>query len=102
MGSQNCCYRNMFGHLGRFETMIVCPEIKQKQPQDRKTIFETLSLLVAKILLPVARQAQTKLETFFNFSFHFSRQNPTKDGRKGTGQKCYKLLHMVVKFYDVL
>ena len=41
--------------------MIVCtPEIKQKQPQDRKTIFETLSLPVAKILSPVARQAPTK------------------------------------------
>ena len=32
--------------------MIVCPEIKQKQPQDRKTIFETLSL-------PVANQGRT-------------------------------------------
>ena len=28
--------------------MIVCTEIKQKQPQDRKTIFETLSLPVAR------------------------------------------------------
>ena len=41
--------------------MIVCPEIKQKQPQDRKTSFETLSLPVAKILSPVARQAPTKI-----------------------------------------
>ena len=40
--------------------MIVCPEIKQKQPQDRKTIFETLSVPVAKILSPVARKAPTK------------------------------------------
>ena len=38
-------------------------EVKQKQPQDRKTIFETLSLPVAKILLPVARQAPTKCST---------------------------------------
>ena len=28
--------------------MIVCTEIKQKQPQDRKTVFETLSLPVAR------------------------------------------------------
>ena len=41
--------------------MIVCPEIKQKQPQERKTILERLSLPVAKILSPVARQAPTKL-----------------------------------------
>ena len=40
--------------------MIVCPEMKQEQPQDRKTISETLSLPVAKILSPVARQAPTK------------------------------------------
>ena len=44
--------------------MIVCPEVKQKQPPDRKTIFdsnfETLSLPVAKILSPLARQAPTK------------------------------------------
>ena len=40
--------------------MILCPEIKQKQPRDRKTSFETLSLPVAKILSPVARQAPTK------------------------------------------
>ena len=38
-----------FGLLGPFATMIACPESKQKQPQDRKTIFETLSLPVAKI-----------------------------------------------------
>ena len=37
----------------------VCPEIKQKQSRDRKTIFETPSLPVAKILSPVARQAPT-------------------------------------------
>ena len=40
--------------------MIVCPEIKQKHPQDRKSIFETLSLPVAKILPHVPRQAPTK------------------------------------------
>ena len=34
------------------------PEIKPKHPQDRKTVFETLSLPVAKILSPVARQAR--------------------------------------------
>ena len=39
-----------FGLLGPFQTMIVCPEIKQKQVQERKTLFETLSLPVAKIL----------------------------------------------------
>ena len=37
------------GLRGPFQTMIVCTEIKQKHPQDRKTIFETLSLPVAKI-----------------------------------------------------
>ena len=37
------------------------PDMKQKQPQDRKTIFETLSLPVAKIRSPVARQAPTKV-----------------------------------------
>ena len=46
-----------FGFLG---PMIVCPEIKQKQPQDRKTSFETPSLPVAKIVSPVARQAPSK------------------------------------------
>ena len=49
-----------FGLLGPFQTMILCPELKQKQPKDRKTSFETLSLPVAKILSPVARQAPTK------------------------------------------
>ena len=34
--------------------------VKQKQPQDCKTAFETKSLLLAKILLRVARQAPTK------------------------------------------
>ena len=38
------------------------PEIKQEQPQDRKTIFEILSLPVAKIQSPVARQTPTKSE----------------------------------------
>ena len=33
----------------------------QEQPQDRKTIFETLSLPVAKIQSPVARQATTTI-----------------------------------------
>ena len=42
--------------------MIVCPEIKQEQPQDCKTFFEILSLPVAKILSPVERQAPTKTE----------------------------------------
>ena len=44
--------------------VIVCPEIKQEQPQDRKTIFERLPLPVAKILSPVARQATTKGSKF--------------------------------------
>ena len=40
--------------------MIAYPVIKQKQPQNRKTIVGTLSFPVAKILSPVARQAPTK------------------------------------------
>ena len=40
--------------------MIVCLEIEQKQAQDRKTHFETVSLPVAQVLSPVARQAPTK------------------------------------------
>ena len=42
--------------------MIVCPETKQKQPQDHKTHFETISLPFAKIVSPVARCATTKKE----------------------------------------
>ena len=49
--------------------MIVCDEIKQKQPQGRKTIFETL-LLPAKILSPVARQVPTKSGTSWKNSGH--------------------------------
>ena len=49
--------------------MIVYPEIKQKQPQDRKTIFETLSLPVAKILSPVTRQAPTKGVAYMRRTF---------------------------------
>ena len=48
------------GLLEPFQTIIVCPEIKQKQAQDRKTHFETVSLPVAKILSLVARHAPTK------------------------------------------
>ena len=36
-------------------------QIKQKEPQDHKTIFETLPLPVAKMLSPVAKQAPTKV-----------------------------------------
>ena len=36
--------------------------IKQKQPRDRKTLFETLSLPVTKILSPIARQAPTEIK----------------------------------------
>ena len=46
---------------GPFQTTIACHEIKQEQPQDRKAILETLSLPVAKILSPVARQAPTRI-----------------------------------------
>ena len=60
MGSQTAIVAICFGLLGPFQSVIVCPEIKQKQPQDRKTLFETLSLPVAKILSPVARQVPTK------------------------------------------
>ena len=38
---------------------IACPEIKQEQPQDRKTHFETVSLPVTS---HVAREVPTKLE----------------------------------------
>ena len=50
----------MFGLLAPFQTVIVCTEIKHRQQQDRKTILETLSLPVAKILSPIARQAQLR------------------------------------------
>ena len=60
IGSPTAIVAICFGLPGPFQTMIVCPEIKQKQPQDRKTLFEILSLPVTKILLPVARQAPTK------------------------------------------
>ena len=39
---------------------IVCPEIEQKQAQDRKARFETVQLRIAEILSRVARQAPTK------------------------------------------
>ena len=63
VGSQTAIIAICFGLLGPFQTIIMCTEIKQKQPQDRKTVFETLSLPVAKILSPVARQAPTKRAT---------------------------------------
>ena len=53
-------YRNMFWASGALSNLILCPEIKQKQAQDRKAHFETMSLPVAKILSPVVRQAPTK------------------------------------------
>ena len=56
----NCYCRNLLWASGVLAIHDCMPEIKQKQPQDRKTIFETLSLPVAKILSPVARQAPTK------------------------------------------
>ena len=56
----NCYCRSMFWASGALSIHDCMPEIKQKQPQDRKTIFEILSLPVAKILSPVARQAPTK------------------------------------------
>ena len=63
-GSQTAIVAVCSGLLGPFQAMNVCTENKQQQPQDRKTIFETLSLPVAKIFSPVARQAPTK----FRFS----------------------------------
>ena len=45
---------------GRFAKKCFFPEIKQEEPQDRKTIFETLSLPVAKIRTRAARQAPNK------------------------------------------
>ena len=50
-----------FGLLGRFQTVIVCPAIKQKQAQDRKTHFKRVSLPVAKIRSPATRQMPIKL-----------------------------------------
>ena len=55
----NCYCRNLFWASGALSIHDCMPEDKQKQPQNRKTIFETLSLPVAKILSPVARQAPT-------------------------------------------
>ena len=45
---------------GHFQTTIACPEIKQKQAQDRKTHIETLFLPFAEILSHVARLCHTK------------------------------------------
>ena len=39
--------KNLLSILGPFQTTILCPEIKQKQAQDRKKLFETVSLPVA-------------------------------------------------------
>ena len=50
----------VLGFWGPFQTMIVCNEIKQKQPQNRKTIFETLSLPVARSCRLSRGQAPTK------------------------------------------
>ena len=55
--AKNTYFRCMFWASG---ALIVCPEIKQKQEQDRKTHFETVSLPVAETLSAVARQAPTK------------------------------------------
>ena len=66
-----------FGLLGPFQTKIVYPQTKQEQPQDRKTIFETLSLPVAKIRSPVAIQAPTNGMAI----------TPKKQGRPG-GHGC--------------
>ena len=60
-----------FGLVGRFQTMIVCPDVKQKQAQDCKTHFETVSLPVAEVLSPVARRQLTHRE----FHFHFLSLN---------------------------
>ena len=57
----NCYSRSLFWAPGALSIHDCMPENKQKQPQNRKTISETLSLPVAKILSPVARQAPTKL-----------------------------------------
>ena len=69
-------------------------KVKQKQPQDRKTIFETLSLPVAKILSPVARQAPTKLWKGIEISREIVRKNLHKGSRllvqgvQGVQGKC--------------
>ena len=65
IGSQDDVVAICFGFLGPLQTVIVRSEIKQKQLQDRKPVFETLSLPVAKILSPVARQAPTKARIVF-------------------------------------
>ena len=110
IGSQTAVVAICFGLLGPFQTMSVCTEIKQKQPQDRKTIFETLSLPVAKILSPVARQAPTKCGVpsgplfvtrkapppsefvwvpFSRPSQEMRHTHPKLDGVLGGGQKVY-------------
>ena len=50
----------MFWASGALSIHDRMPEIKQQQSQDRKAVLETLSLPVAKLLSPVARQAPTK------------------------------------------
>ena len=60
LGIANCYCRKKFWASGALSNHVCMPEIKQKQPQSRKTVSETLSLPVAKILSPVARQAPTK------------------------------------------
>ena len=50
----------VLGIWGPFKPWLCALKSSKKQPQDRKAIFETLSLPVAKILSPVAKQAPTK------------------------------------------
>ena len=91
-----------WGLLGPFfQTMIVCPEIKQKQPQDRKTIFETLSLPVAKMILsPVARQAPTKLQRIERKSGKKSPQKyPLRDQKNHGNQRRDRILRLSLRLH---
>ena len=64
----NCYCRNLFWASGALPIHDCMPEKSSKNsPQDRKTIFETLSLPVARILSPVVRQAPTKFLLWCNF-----------------------------------
>ena len=79
----------MFWASGALLNHDCMPEIKQKQLRDRKTIFKTLSLPVAKILSPVARQAPTKKHCECNWKMN--------SGRSLVGNVCFKKLLLLVQ-----
>ena len=63
--------------------MIVCPEIKQNQPQDRKIIFETLSLPVARScrLSRDRRQLSSPMDEQFLLNFQVVGPFPRFPGK---------------------